>query len=362
MPVPGEAPGLSASPPGRSLRVAVVGLGRAGFAHAVMLAHLPGCELVAVADPRGAARAALRGTGFTIPAFRRVEPLLVKAVPEAVFVCAAQHERARVARAVIESGIPVLIERPMARTLAEAEALVQLAQSRRVRLAVGHPLTYEPVFARMHQVVRDGALGPLRQARSAMFVSRVFASHPRHGPGRLDPRRVAGGVLAHLGSDLLFALVRMLGVPLEVRAEWNLLYGAVEDELHAMMTLPDGSEVGFDCSWSVPGYARASTVIELAGRDGKLLASDEALELDLSRPAAGLPAGATRLRDSDFSAPARFDFAGETLWMHDAAFLGWVAGGPAPPNEGASALAAHRVMDALYRSASAGGLTVKVAS
>ena len=342
-------------------RVAVVGLGRAGVAHAVMLAHIPGCELVAVADPHATARAAVRGMGFTVPAFARVERLLDKVRPDAVVVCAAQQERARVARLVIEAGIPVLVERPMARTLEEAEALVQLASQRRILLAVGHPLAFEPVFARVHEVVHEGVLGAVTHARSAMFVSRVFAPRPRRGPGRLDPRRVAGGVVAHLGSDLLFVLVRMLGVPVEVRADWSLLYGAVEDELHGMMTLPDGAEVGFDCSWSVPGYSRASTVIELDGPDGKLLASDEALELDLSTAGAGFPAGYTRLRDADFAAPARFDFGGETLWSHDAAFLDWVAGGPVPPNEAFAALDAHRVMDALYRSAAAGGVAVKVA-
>jgi len=336
-------------------RVAVVGLGRAGVAHAVMLAHIPGCELVAVADPRAAARAAVRGMGFKVPAFTRVERLLDKVRPDAVVVCAAQHERARVAQLVLEAGIPVLVERPMARTLEEAEALVQLASKRRIPLAVGHPLAFDPVFARVHEVVHEGVLGPVQHARSAMFVSRVFAPRPRRGPGRLDSRRVAGGVVAHLGSDLLFVLVRMLGVPVEVRADWSLLYGSVEDELHGMMTLPDGAEVGFDCSWSVPGYSRASTVIELDGPDGKLL------ELDLSRAGAGFPAGYTRLRDADFAAPARFDFGGETLWSHDAAFLDWVAGGPVPPNEAFAALDTHRVMDALYRSAAAGGTTVKVA-
>jgi predicted dehydrogenase len=340
--------------------VAVVGLGRAGVAHAVMLTHIPGVELAAVADPRAAARQALRGMGFSVPAFGRVERLLERLQPDAVFVCAAQHERARVARLVLEAGIPVLVERPMALTLAEAEELVQLASARNVAFAVGHPLAYEPVFARVHELVHAGVLGETRSARSAMFVSRVFARPPR-GAGRLDPRRVAGGVVAHLASDLLFVLVRMLGVPVEARATWSMLYGAVEDELHGMMTLRDGVEVGFDCSWSVPGYMRASTVIELTGRDGKLLASDEALELDLARPVGDLPAGYSRTREADFPAPARFDFGGETLWMHDAAFLEWAAGGTAPLNQASAALVAHRVMDALYRSAAAGGITVTVA-
>ena len=362
-----SAPAVPQSPtdpstlaPARTLRVGIAGLGRAGAAHAIMLAATRGCELAGVADPRGGARAGLRGMGFTVPAFPRVERLLEKASPDAVFVCTAQHERARVATAVLEAGIPVLVERPMARTLAEAEALVGLAAAKGVPLAVGHPLAFEPVFARMHEAVHAGALGAVVQARSAMFVSRVFAPHPRRGPGRLDPRRVAGGVVAHLASDLLFVLVHMLGAPVEVRATWNLIYGAVEDELHGMMKLGDGTEVGFDCSWSVPGYQRASTVIEIEGRDGRLLASDEALELELQRPAAGFRSGSTRLREAEFESPARFDFGGEALYVQDAAFLRWVAGGAVPPNAAFRAFAAQVVMDALYRSAAAGGADVKV--
>jgi predicted dehydrogenase len=356
--IPEHSEPTAPAPRDRALRVAIVGLGRAGVAHAVMLAHVPGCELAAVADPRPAARAALRGMGFTAPAFGRVERLLDKVRPDAVVVCAAQHERARVGRAVLEAGVPLLLERPMARTLDEARELVRLAGERRVPLAVCHPLVYEPVFAQVHQLVRGGTFAPVEHARSAMFVSRVFTARPRRE--RLDPRRVAGGVVAHLASDLLFVLVSTLGVPVEVRADATRLYGEVEDELHGMMRLADGTEVGFDCSWSVPGYSHASTVIELSGPAGKLLASDEALELDLGSPAAGLPAGYTRLHAAGFPAPARFDFGGEALWSHDAAFLDWLAGGPPPPNEARAALDTHRVMDALYRSTENGGRTVEV--
>ncbi|HVP15388.1 MAG TPA: Gfo/Idh/MocA family oxidoreductase [Terriglobales bacterium] len=346
--------------PVRDLRVAVVGLGRAGVAHSVMLASLEGCGLVGVADPRRAARAGLRGMGFAAPGFPRVERLLEKVRPDAMIVCAAQDERAGVARAAIDAGVPLLIERPMSRTLAEAEELVELAAARGVPLAVGHPLVYEPLFGRVLDIVRRETLGPLRSARSAMFVSRVFGPHPRRGPDCLDPRRLAGGVVAHLASDLLFLLVQLFGAPAAVRATWNLLYGEVEDELHGMMTLPGGLEVGFDSSWSVPGYPHASTVLELEGRDGKLLASDEAIELELRRPTPGYPTGETFVRNAEIAAPARFDYGGEALWLHDAAFLRWVAGGAAPPNTGAEALRAHRVMDALYRSAAAGGRAVEL--
>lgn len=342
----------------RPLRVAVAGLGRHGVAHTAVLAHLPGAQLVAVVDPRSAARAALRGMGFDVPAFARIERLLEKEPPDAVVVCAAPQARAAVAEAVLRAGLPALVEPPVGRTLEEAAALVALAAQRGVPLAVGHAQIFEPVFAYAVQALRDGAPGRLRQVRSSMYVSRVFGRHPRGGS--LDPRRAVGGVVAQLSHDLLFMLVWALGPPVQVRATAHHLYGTLEDELQAMMTLADGTEVGFDSSWSVPGYPRASTVIEAEGENGKLLVSEEALELELRRPVGNYPAGLTHLRDSELPRPARLDLAGEALWLQDAAFLDWVAGGPAPPNDAQAALATQRVMDALYRSSAADGAPLEV--
>ncbi len=344
--------------PLRPVRVAVAGLGRAGVAHIAVLSNIPGCDVVAVADPRGAARAALRGMGFRARAFASVRKLLEREKPDAVFVCVAQHERARIAGAALEAGAAVLVEPPMARTFEGAAELVRIAAARERPLACGHALAFQPVFAGAQRTVSEGVIGAVRQARSSMYLSRFFA--PRRGRRDFDPSKVAGGVVAHFSSDLLLLLVRMMGEPREARATWNLLYGRVEDELHAMMTLANGVEVGFDTSWSVPGYPRSSTVIELEGEHGKLLVSDEALEIELEHPRMGLPAGETRVLESQLPQPARFDLGGEALYLQDSSFLQWVTGGAQPPNDGATALVAHRVMDALYRSAGADGLTLRV--
>jgi predicted dehydrogenase len=127
-----------------------------------------------------------------------------------------------------------------------------------------------------------------------------------------------------------------------------------------MMTLPSGAEVGFDSSWSVPGYPLSAVVIELDGDNGKLLISNDAFELDLRDAHAGWPAGYTRRRHAELPQPARFDVNGDGYYLEDAAFLAWATGGPAPPTEVGAALRVQRVMDALYRSAAADGAATQV--
>jgi predicted dehydrogenase len=272
--------------------------------------------------------------------------------PDAVFVCTQQNAHWPIARVALEAGAAVFVEKPLAHTLADAEELVALADRTKRAVSCGYTLAYLPVFAMGQHALAVGALGAIRQARSSMYLSQVFG--PRKG-WMYEPARSGGGVVANISSHLLFLLEWYLGTPVEVRATWTRLYGEVEDELHGMMKLANGVEVGFDSSWSVPGYPLSAVVIEVEGENGKMLVSNDALELDLHESRGGFAAGHTRLGTPDLPQLALYDVNGEGYWLEDAAFLRWAAGGPEPPTSAHAALRVQRSMDGLYRSAAAGG-------
>jgi predicted dehydrogenase len=345
--------------PSRSVRAAVVGLGRAGIEHAAVLSTVPECTLVAVCDPDRSARRNLRGLGYAAPGFDGVEALLAKTHPEAVVICAPMTQRASATRRALEAGAAVLVDGPIAPTLAEARALVDLAAAKPLPLASAHPLAFEPVFQQVQRVLDAKVLGEVRQVRSSMYLSRVFSTAQK---ARLAPAESGGGVLTQAASNLLFLLVQLLGVPASVRATSSELYGRFEDELHAMMTMPGGVEVGFDCSWSVPGYPRSATVLEIEAEYGKLLASEDALEIELDEPRALMPRGHTRIGHEALPQTARFELGGEALYLQDSAFLAWATGGPAPPNRADRAIDMLRVMLAIYDSIRDGGKSVAMAA
>ncbi|MEK7331650.1 MAG: Gfo/Idh/MocA family oxidoreductase, partial [Candidatus Eisenbacteria bacterium] len=346
----------TAPQPLRPVRVGVIGLGKMGVVHTAVLSMIPDCEVVGLADRHAALGRAVRGMGYRAPFFTSAEKMLAVTRPDAVFVCAQQNAHYRLAKMALEVGAAVFVEKPLAHTLADAEALAALAAQTGQPVSCGYTLAYLPVFARAREAV--AAIGELRQARSSMNLSQVFG--PR--PGWMhDPARSGGGVVANVSSHLLFLLEWYLGTPVEVRATWKKLYSVVEDELHAMMTMANGAEVGFDSSWSVPGYPLSAVVIEMDGENGKLLVSNDALELDLREPSAGWAAGHTRLRHAELPQPARFDVNGDGYYLEDAWFLAWATGGPAPPTTVEAALRVQRVMDALYRSAADGGRPARVA-
>ncbi len=123
------------------IRVAVVGVGHLGQHHARLLAAMPGVELVGVVDTRPD-RAAEIGAKYGVPSFVDAGQVLDRVDAVSVAVPTASH--VEVARRFLERGIPALVEKPLASSLAEADALLDLAASRSVMLATGHTERFNP--------------------------------------------------------------------------------------------------------------------------------------------------------------------------------------------------------------------------
>lgn len=139
----------------RPVPVGVIGVGALGWHHARHLATMPGAELVGVYDIRlDRARQVAEAVGTV--ACQSREELLYRA--QAVTVAVPTPVHAEVGTAALEAGVAVLMEKPMATTLEEADAMLAAAQSRGVLLQVGHierfnralraaaPFLSEPLF------------------------------------------------------------------------------------------------------------------------------------------------------------------------------------------------------------------------
>jgi predicted dehydrogenase len=144
-----------------SLRIAVIGVGHLGRHHARILSTLPGVRLAAVVDtnqPRAREIAAAYGTE---PAFDYRD--VIGGVDAVTIAVPTQFHHA-IASAFIQAGIPVLVEKPMTRSVQEADELIDAAAAAGVTLAVGHterfnpaleaarPLLVDPRFIEVHRL------------------------------------------------------------------------------------------------------------------------------------------------------------------------------------------------------------------
>jgi predicted dehydrogenase len=134
------------------LRIAVIGVGYLGRHHARILSALAGVELVAVVDtnrPRAEDIAAANGTR-AMTDYRGVFGQV-----DAVTIAVPTEQHLEIGAACLAAGVPVLVEKPMARSLGEADALIAAARQAGVPLAVGHTERFNPAVATARPMLTD---------------------------------------------------------------------------------------------------------------------------------------------------------------------------------------------------------------
>ena len=129
-----------------SLRAGVIGVGHLGQHHARLYASLPGAQLVGVSD-QSVERAQFIADRHGVRVFRTVDELLPHVDIVSVAVPTSGHYA--VAKACLQAGKHVLVEKPIAVTPAEAQELVQLAKQKGCCLQVGHSERFNPIMTLM---------------------------------------------------------------------------------------------------------------------------------------------------------------------------------------------------------------------
>jgi len=130
--------------------VAVVGVGHLGRHHARLYAALPDAELVAVVD-RDLERARAIAESYGCAAFDDPAALIGRAAAASVAVPTVHHRE--VAVGLIEAGLDVLVEKPLARDLSEADAILAAARAHDRLVMVGHTERFNPALMALSSVV-----------------------------------------------------------------------------------------------------------------------------------------------------------------------------------------------------------------
>jgi UDP-N-acetylglucosamine 3-dehydrogenase len=156
-------------------RVAVIGVGSMGKNHVRVYTEMPEAELVAVVDAN-LETAEQVGRRYRIPAYTDVREMLEKVQPEAVSIVVPTIEHYRVASLALEAGCHVLVEKPIAATLEDAEKLIHMADRLDRVLMVGHIERFNPAIIELKRRLEDGELGQIFQIyarRLGPFPSRI---------------------------------------------------------------------------------------------------------------------------------------------------------------------------------------------
>ena len=318
--------------------IGVVGLGYWGPNLARNFDRLPDAELTWLCD---SSEEALERWGRTFPSARtttRLEDLLGDESLDAVVVATPVPSHAKLAIQALAAGKHCFVEKPLAQSEKDAEAVVEAARAAGRVFMVGHLLEYHPGVERLAELVGSGELGELRY---------IYSNRLNLGKHRQDEN-----ALWSLGAHDLSVILMLAG---EEPYEWTAMgesyvKSGVEDVVFALMRFQSGLIAHMHLSWLDPHKERRFTVVgskRMATLDDmelerKLTVYDKGFDEDYSSY------GEYIARSGDVFSPRISNE--EPLRIECRHFIDCIRDGAEPRSGAESALRVVRVLEGLQRS------------
>ena len=153
----------------KKTRIAVAGAGYIGQAHMDAAVASSTVQLSGIVDP--SPKALTSAVKYGIPLYTSLAELFAKDKPDGVVLATPNQLHLPHAKACMDAGVPVLLEKPITPTVGEAEELVVYQQKTKATILIGHHRAHSPIMAKAKEVVDSGKLGKLVALMgSALFV------------------------------------------------------------------------------------------------------------------------------------------------------------------------------------------------
>jgi UDP-N-acetyl-2-amino-2-deoxyglucuronate dehydrogenase len=330
-------------------RLGIIGLGMAAAPHARSLLDLKDRVDVAAAFSPTASRRSEFAQKYGLPVCDDAEAIFADASIDAVLLLTPPNTHLDLVRRAAAAGKHILLEKPLDITLERSEELVAVAEAAGVKLGMVLQHRFRPISLALAQAIADGRLGDIVSASARLHNWRPQSYYDQ--PGRGTKARDGGGVLLTQAIHTLDLMISLAGVPVEATgfaATSPIHRMETEDLAMAAIRFANGaigSISATTCAW--PGFPDAVDIIGTKGMarlDGTRLVMQfhDGAEIVLEDGAAG-GAGAD---------PMAFPHQHHRAVIAD--FLDAIEQDREPKVTGREALKAHRLIDALLKSAETG--------
>ncbi len=328
------------------VRIAVVGAGRiAQVAHMPALRQNPNVELVAVVDEDPVkARSTKEQFGFE-SYYEDFAQMLTDAEVDAVDICTPNYLHAPMAIAALRSGRDVLCEKPLARSLAEAQKMVDTADTHNQLLMVAMNNRFRGDVQTLRTFVKGKELGDVQMVkvgwlrRSLDWKEREWLTHRE---------KSGGGALLDLGTPLMDLAIWIGGLRKPTSVTCGVFgrrgKNGVEDSACAMIRFAGGACMMLEVAWNVT-EPRDVTYLQVYGSRG----AGTLNPLEIHKAMQGVLVNVTPAHGKS----ARSSYKGSYRAEIDH-FVDCVKNKRKPLTSGKDALAVLRILDALYKSADSG--------
>ena len=265
----------------QQLGIAVIGSGRIGTLRARLARKHPSVGFLAISDlDEERARALAHQTGADCHS-KNNDEIISRPEVDAVFVSTPEGEHAAPIIRALELGKPVLVEKPIALSLRDAEKILEVLKATKGSLRVGYSRRYKECFLRAKEQMNHGRLGKVVGGLARVYNSRAQAfsilKRDPHATPVLD-------VLTYYVDLMCWFLEGNTPVEVVARGQHGIFkdagYGA-HDVTWAIVTFADGAVVNFGVSYALPAKYPTlgqSDRVEILGTEGTMIIDDDHMD------------------------------------------------------------------------------------
>ncbi len=321
------------------MRYGIIGGGGMAHLHAGHVLRMNDAQIVACAALEFTPTMHALANKAGVPCLNDAADLLARTDLDAVIIATPTDTHATLTIAALQAGLHVLVEKPLARTVAEGSAMLAAAERHHKKLLCGQVVRYFPEYATAHDAISAGSIGNIGVART----SRAGA-HPPAQSWYADTLRSGGVALDLLIHDIDWLLWNF--GPVERVYARSLTERAIpgRDGVLAILRFVNGVIAHAEANWAYPdGFV---TALEVAGSDGIVAHRNDGI-VDLAMRAQ---------RDSGAKLASDPTAQEDPYYAQLCAFDGWIRGGAAPRSTPAASLESLRITLAVVESAATGAV------
>jgi scyllo-inositol 2-dehydrogenase (NAD+) len=271
------------------INIGIIGTGWCGGIRAETCADHPLVAELHIAEKREERLAEVQRATGAVVATTDYRQLLENDKLQAIVISSTPEDtHFPLAKAALEAGKHLFLEKPIGQTLAEADLLIELARAKNLKFTIGYSQRFNPKYAFIREKILDGTLGEPVSALVSRHISRSLGKKIS-GRTRLSPAAMEA---THDLDFLLWCLEPRRAVRVYAQGVEKVMRKTVNaaDCMWIIVTLDDGMCITVGAGWIMPpGYPNySSTWIEMVGSEGAILIDDSHKDVILNTTAEGI--------------------------------------------------------------------------
>ncbi len=294
------------------IRIALAGVGKMGLSHQAIVNAHPELKLVAICDPARYLRDIIaKYTG--VATYSDYAQMLASEQLDAVLIATPSKLHAEMTRAALERNLDVFCEKPFCLDVDEGARLVEMAERKGIVTQVGYHNRFLGTFQEAKHLVDAGVIGKVYHAKVECYGPVMIR---QKGTTWRTAKGEGGGCLYDYACHGIDLLTYLIGAPLSVSGSMlrSVFSTHIDDEVYSNLSYPDGTTALVSANWSDESFRKMSTTLTLWGKNGKIEASRQELNIYLRARVAERPeldVGWHKLYTTDLTKPVWFYLRGE---------------------------------------------------